>query len=54
MHPRMKLVVVREVESFMFRPGLSPRALYYTLVFLNQLILSHRPDQGATPSLARF
>eukprot|EP00884_Botryococcus_braunii_P007419 jgi/Botrbrau1/16679/Bobra.0068s0095.1 len=45
-HPRMKLVVTREVERFMFRPGLSPRALYYGIVFLNQLVLSHRPEDG--------
>ncbi len=42
----MKVVVVREVEFFMFRPGLSERARYYGIVFLNQLALSHRESEG--------
>jgi hypothetical protein len=45
-HPGMKLIVAREVERFMFRPGLAERALYYAIVFLNQMILTRRADQG--------
>jgi ribosome biogenesis protein MAK21 len=41
-HPGMKLVVVREVERFVFRPGLGPRARYYAVVFLNQIILTNK------------
>ena len=43
----MKGVVTREVERFLFRPGLQERARYYGVVFLNQLPLSHAPAQGA-------
>lgn len=46
-HPGMKLVVVREVERFMFRPGLQERARYYAVIFLNQLVLSHQESHGA-------
>ena len=42
----MKLIVAKEVERFMFRPGLAPRARYYAIVFLNQMVLSRRPEQG--------
>ena len=31
-----------QVERFLFRPGLQERARYYAIVFLNQLVLSHR------------
>ncbi len=43
----MKAVVVAEVSSFLFRPGLQERARYYAVVFLNQLQLSHHPTHGA-------
>lgn len=46
-HPSMKLVVVREVEFFMFRPGLSEQARYYCIVFLNQMVLTHKESEGA-------
>ena len=42
----MKLVAAREVERFLFRPGLAERARYYAVVFLNQLPLSHAPAHG--------
>lgn len=42
----MKGVVVREVERFVFRPGLADRARYYCVVYLNQMVLSHRESQG--------
>ncbi|KAK9819570.1 hypothetical protein WJX81_001337 [Elliptochloris bilobata] len=47
-HPGMKLVAAREVERFMFRPGLAERARYYAVVFLNQMPLSHSPAHGGT------
>ena len=50
-HPGMKLIVAREVERFMFRPGLQERARYYCAVFLNQLALSHNPAQGTSTCL---
>lgn len=51
-HPGMKLVVVREVERFMFRPGLQERARYYAVIFLNQLVLSHQESHGAPSTLS--
>ncbi|KAG1665927.1 hypothetical protein FOA52_004516 [Chlamydomonas sp. UWO 241] len=45
-HPAMKPIVVREVERFLFRPGLQERARYYGIVFLNQLVLSHKESEG--------
>lgn len=44
-HPAMKGVVLREVERFVFRPGLTDRARYYAVVYLNQMVLSHK-DSG--------
>lgn len=45
-HPAMKVVVVAEVQRFMFRQGLQERARYYCVVFLNQMVLSHHASQG--------
>ena len=45
-HPAMAPVVAREVERFLFRPGLAPRARYYAVIFLNQLQLSHDDARG--------
>ena len=45
-HPAMKVVVVAEVQRFMFRQGLQERARYYGVVFLNQMVLSHHASQG--------
>lgn len=36
----MKLVVVKELETFLHRSNISPRAQYYAIVFLNQIILA--------------
>ena len=38
--------LTRQVERFVFRPGLSDRARYYAVVYLNQMVLSHREGQG--------
>ena len=42
----MAPVTVREIERFLFRPGIAPRARYYAVVFLNQLQLSHDEARG--------
>ena len=45
-HPAMAPVVVKEIERFLFRPGIAPRARYYAIVFLNQQQLSHDAARG--------
>ena len=47
-HPGMKLVVVQEVENFLFRPGLAQRAQYTSVIFLNQIVLSKNEFQGGS------
>ena len=47
-HPGMKSIVVQEVENFLFRPGLSQRAQYTSIIFLNQLILSRNEFEGGS------
>jgi ribosome biogenesis protein MAK21 len=37
-----------QVERFVFRPGLAERGRYYAVTFLNQLALSHRPQEGGS------
>ncbi|VDI28213.1 ribosome biogenesis protein MAK21 [Mytilus galloprovincialis] len=39
-HPNMKSVVVDEVERLLYRPNISSKAQYYSICFLNQLMLS--------------
>ena len=48
-HSGMKYVVVREVENFMYRPGLTDRARYYGVVYLNQIVLSKNDDPVTLP-----
>ncbi|KAJ3282274.1 hypothetical protein HK104_010981 [Borealophlyctis nickersoniae] len=51
-HPAMKLVVVKEVERLLFRPGTSDRARYYGVIFLNQIVLSRKEaDVGVAGKL---
>ncbi|CAN0521062.1 unnamed protein product, partial [Laminaria digitata] len=38
-HPAMKAVVVREVQQYLHRPGLQPKATYAGVIFLNQVML---------------
>ena len=45
----MKAVVATEVERFVFRPGLKDRAQYYAVIFLNQMVLSHKDSEGVLP-----
>eukprot|EP00877_Chromochloris_zofingiensis_P004217 jgi/Chrzof1/13797/Cz08g12230.t1 len=37
-----------QVERFIFRPGLTDRAHYYAITFLNQMVLSHRDSEGGS------
>lgn len=54
-HPAMKLVVIAEVERFIYRPGTSDRAKYYAVTFLDQIVLSHRePDVKAANKLVEI
>lgn len=46
-HPAMTMVIVREVEKFVFRPAFGDRARYYAIIFLNQIILSHKGEGPA-------
>ncbi|CAB4302711.1 unnamed protein product [Prunus armeniaca] len=43
-HPNMKAVVIDEVDSFLFRPRLSPQAKYHAVNFLSQMRLTHKGD----------
>ncbi|XP_059456216.1 protein SLOW WALKER 2 [Corylus avellana] len=43
-HPNMKVVVIDEVDSFLFRPHLGLRAKYHAVNFLSQVRLSHKGD----------
>jgi ribosome biogenesis protein MAK21 len=45
-HPNMQTVVAREVQQLAHRPHLSQRALYNSIVFLNQLQF-RRPDTNS-------
>ncbi|ORX55432.1 CBF-domain-containing protein [Piromyces finnis] len=39
-HPNMKLIVIKEIEHLLFRTNISDRAQYYSVIFLNQIILT--------------
>ncbi|OMO70572.1 CCAAT-binding factor [Corchorus capsularis] len=43
-HPNMKAVVIDEVDKFLFRPHLGPRAKYHAINFLSQIRLSQKGD----------
>ncbi|GAB4841942.1 auxilin-like clathrin-binding protein required for normal clathrin function [Ancistrocladus abbreviatus] len=49
-HPNMKVVVIDEVDSFLFRPHLGLRAKYHAVNFLSQIRLSHK---GNGPKVAK-
>lgn len=38
-HPLMKGIVVKEVERLLYRPNVSPKAQYYGICFLSQVLL---------------
>ncbi|BFZ57616.1 RNA-binding ribosome biosynthesis protein mak21 [Savitreella phatthalungensis] len=46
-HPMMKAIIVREVESFLFRPQTTSTAQYYSVITLNQTILSMKEQDVA-------
>ncbi|XP_006663966.1 CCAAT/enhancer-binding protein zeta [Oryza brachyantha] len=43
-HPNMKMVVIDEVDSFLFRPHVGLRAKYQAVNFLSQIFLTSRGD----------
>ena len=49
-HPAMKGVVVREVQQYLHRPGLQPKAVYAGVIFLNQVgfFFIHNDDPVST------
>ena len=47
----MRAVIVREVEQFLHRPNLAPRAVYYAVIFLNQLVLRRNGDEQLAQKL---
>ena len=47
-HPAMSLVVVNETESFIYKPNLPRRAIYYAVVFLNQMLLTRSKGSGGS------
>ncbi|CAM8901251.1 unnamed protein product [Rhodiola kirilowii] len=49
-HPNMKMVVIDEVDSFLFRPHLNLRAKYHAINFLSQIRLSQK---GEGPRVAK-
>uniref|UniRef100_A0A8C5SD29 CCAAT/enhancer-binding protein zeta n=1 Tax=Laticauda laticaudata TaxID=8630 RepID=A0A8C5SD29_LATLA len=46
-HPNMKGVVCNEVERLLYRSNISPKAQYYAVCFLNQIVLSHEESELA-------
>lgn len=53
-HPNMKAVVCCEVERLMFRPNISPKAQYYAVCFLSQVMLSHDEAELAAKLIAVY
>lgn len=46
-HPNMKGVVCNEVERLLYRSNISPKAQYYAICFLNQMVFSHEESELA-------
>ncbi|XP_043933337.1 CCAAT/enhancer-binding protein zeta [Protopterus annectens] len=53
-HPNMKLVVCSEIERLLYRPNISPKAQYYSICFLNQLVLSHEESDLANKLISVY
>nr|XP_015210566.1 PREDICTED: CCAAT/enhancer-binding protein zeta [Lepisosteus oculatus] len=53
-HPNMKTVVCGEVERLMFRPNISLKAQYYSVCFLNQILLSHEESNLANKLISIY
>ncbi|XP_064621873.1 CCAAT/enhancer-binding protein zeta-like [Lineus longissimus] len=47
-HPNMKHVLTLEIERLLYRTNISPKAQYYAICFLNQIILSQAECKLAT------
>jgi len=50
-HPNMRIVVATEVEQFMFRPKSPARGIYYSTIFLNQIVLQRAGDEALAQKL---
>lgn len=46
-HPRMKLIVIEEVERLMFRNNIGKKAQYYGICFLNMINLEDEHPEVA-------
>uniref|UniRef100_A0ACB8GAP6 Uncharacterized protein n=2 Tax=Sphaerodactylus townsendi TaxID=933632 RepID=A0ACB8GAP6_9SAUR len=53
-HPNMKGVVCNEVERLLYRSNISPKAQYYAVCFLNQMVLSHEESDLANKLIALY
>ncbi|NXN94387.1 CEBPZ protein, partial [Rhinopomastus cyanomelas] len=53
-HPNMKAVVCGEVERLLYRSNISPKAQYYAVCFLNQVVLSHEESALASKLIALY
>ena len=50
-HPLMKPTIISAVEELLFRPGQSQHAKYYSIITLNQTVLSAREEKVAAQLL---
>ncbi|KAJ7342066.1 hypothetical protein JRQ81_008599 [Phrynocephalus forsythii] len=53
-HPNMKGVVCSEVERLLYRSNISPKAQYYAICFLNQIVLSHEESELANKLITLY
>lgn len=53
-HPNMKGVVCGEIERLLFRSNISPKAQYYAICFLNQMVLSHEESELANKLITLY
>jgi ribosome biogenesis protein MAK21 len=53
-HPAMKLVIITEVERLLLRPNIGDRARYYSITFLNQIVLNKSADTGIANKLIQI
>ena len=53
-HPAMKMVVVKEVERILYRSNVNPKAQYYGVCFLSQILLEEEDDQALAAKLIKI
>uniref|UniRef100_A0A8D0HDN4 CCAAT/enhancer-binding protein zeta n=1 Tax=Sphenodon punctatus TaxID=8508 RepID=A0A8D0HDN4_SPHPU len=53
-HPNMKRVVCNEVETLIYRTNINPKAQYYAICFLNQIVLSHEENELANKLITLY